>query len=75
MSNGLVEGKSHGTGTVKVTIKDVYGNTAEDTIEVTVLNRIPLSCTVSYNPASTTNQNVIATLTGCNKAVTVTNNG
>lgn len=60
---------------MKVTIKDVYGNIAEDTIQVTVLDRIPLSCTINYNPSGNTNQNVIATLTGCNKSVTVTNNG
>jgi hypothetical protein len=73
VTNGQIEGKSHGTGTIKVSIKDVYGNTAEDTIQVTVLNRIPLSCTISYNRGSNTNQNVTATLTGCNKQVTVTN--
>jgi hypothetical protein len=74
VTNGQIEGKSHGTGTIKVTIKDVYGNIAEDTVQVTVLNRIPLSCTINYNPSGNTNQNVTATLTGCNKAVTVTNN-
>jgi hypothetical protein len=73
-NSGQIEGKSHGTGTIKVTIKDVYGNTTGATIQVTVLNRIPLSCTINYNPSGNTNQNVTATLTGCNKAVTVTNN-
>jgi hypothetical protein len=30
---------------------------------------------VSYDPSNNTNQNVTATLTGCNKPITVTNNG
>jgi hypothetical protein len=33
-----------------------------------------LNCNVGYLPASATNQNVTATLTGCNKTPTVTNN-
>jgi hypothetical protein len=74
-TNGLLEGKSHGTGTVTVTIKDMYGNTAQASIDVTVQNKIPLTCDITYQPNGATNQDVVATLTGCNKPITVTNNG
>jgi hypothetical protein len=74
-TGATLEGKSHGTGTVTVTIKDRYGNTAQAQIIVTVQNKIPLSCSITYQPSTATNQNVLATLTGCNKSITVTNNG
>jgi hypothetical protein len=74
-TGAVIEGKSHGIGTVTITIKDVYGNAAQAAINVTVLNRIPLSCSVQYHPHTATNQDVVASLTGCNKPITVTNNG
>jgi hypothetical protein len=74
-TGATIEGKSHGTGKITFTIKDVYGNTAQAYVDVTVENKIPLSCNITYLPPSATNQNVVATLTGCNKAITVTNNG
>jgi hypothetical protein len=74
-TGATLEGKTHGTGTITFTIKDVYGNTAQATVTVTVQNKIALSCTTTYSPNTNTNQNVIATLTGCNKSITVTNNG
>ncbi|MDR3168947.1 MAG: Ig-like domain-containing protein [Candidatus Peribacteria bacterium] len=70
-TNGLLEGKSHGTATITVTIRDIYGNTAQTTANVTVQNKISLSCELTYQPPVATNQNVTATLTGCNKPITV----
>jgi hypothetical protein len=72
-SNGQLEGKQTGTGKITITIKDQYGNTAQTTKDIVVLNRIPLTCTTTYAPDTNTNQNVIATLTGCNKPITITN--
>jgi membrane protease subunit (stomatin/prohibitin family) len=74
-TNGLLEGKSHGTATITVTIRDIYGNTAQATATVTVQNKISLTCNLTYQPTGRTNQNVTATLTGCNKPITITNNG
>ena len=34
-----------------------------------------MSCAISYDIEGNTNQDVVASLTGCNKSVTVTNNG
>ena len=33
------------------------------------------TCSVTYNPATNTNTDVLATLTGCSESITVTNNG
>jgi hypothetical protein len=53
----------------------MYGNIAQASVNITVLNRIPVVCMINYTPATFTNQNVVATLAGCNKPITVTNNG
>jgi hypothetical protein len=74
-STGLVEGKTQGTATITLTIKDLRGNTKTTTALITVENKIPLSCEVDYTPSTNTNTNVVATLTNCNKPITVTNTG
>jgi hypothetical protein len=74
-TGATLEGISHGTGIITLTIKDTYGNIAQAYVDVTVQNKIPLTCSIDYLPSSATNQNVVATLTGCNKPITVTNNG
>jgi hypothetical protein len=73
-STGLVEGKQAGTATITLTIKDLRGNTKSTTAAITVENKIPLSCSIDYNPNANTNTNVVATLMNCNKPITVTNN-
>jgi hypothetical protein len=72
-TGATLQGKSHGTGIITFIIKDVYGNTVQAAVNVTVQNKIPLSCNITYQPNTATNQNVITTLTGCNKPITVTN--
>jgi hypothetical protein len=74
-TTGQLEGKVHGTAVVTLTIKDLYGNTAQTSINVTVQNKIPVTCDIEYHPSTATNQQVVATLTGCNKSITVTNTG
>ncbi|MDR0607292.1 MAG: Ig-like domain-containing protein [Candidatus Peribacteria bacterium] len=73
-TTGRVEGKQAGTTTLTLTIKDLWGTTQTATTILTVENKIPLRCTIDYNPNSNTNGNVVATLTNCNKVITVTNN-
>jgi uncharacterized protein YjdB len=70
-ATGLVEGKQDGIATITFTAKDIRGNTQQATATITVENKIPLSCSVDYSPSNNTNTNVIATLTGCNKTITV----
>jgi hypothetical protein len=74
-ATGRVEGKQAGTATITLTIKDLRGNTETTTVTIIIENKIPLNCSIDYNPAANTNTNVVATLTNCNKPLTVTNNG
>jgi hypothetical protein len=62
-TGAVLEGKTYGTGIITFTIKDVYGNTAQTTINVTVQNKIKPTCSITYQPNTATNQNVVATLT------------
>ena len=41
---------------------------------MTWIDKTAVSCSVEYSPETASNQDVLASLTGCNKAVTVTNN-
>jgi hypothetical protein len=71
-ATGLVEGKQSGTANITLTIRDLWGNTTTATATIHVENKIPVSCDIAYNPGTNTNGNVVATLTNCNKAITVT---
>jgi hypothetical protein len=74
-ANGLLVGISYLTAMITVMIRDVYGNIAQATTNVIVQDKIPLSCDITYQPATVTNQNVVATLIACIKTINVTNNG
>ena len=62
------------TGTYTFTYRDEAGNTGSNTATVTRIDRIPPTCDVQYSTTSPTNQSVVATLTGCSKAVRVDGN-
>jgi len=61
-------------GTYEFEFTDLLGNTGSITAEVTRIDKDPVTCTITYDPAGKTNQDVTATLTGCNKEITITNN-
>jgi len=61
-------------GTYEFEFTDLLGNTGSITAEVTRIDKDPVTCTITYDPTGKTNQDVTATLTGCNKEITITNN-
>jgi len=63
-----------GNGEFTFEYEDDYGNTGSKTINISTIDKAPVTCSVTYSPATNTNQDVVATLTGCNKDIEVTNN-
>ena len=68
MSGGLCT--FTGNGNFSFTFSDVYGNQGSETALVSRIDKTPPSCSVSYNPATNTNQDVVATLVSCSEAIT-----
>jgi hypothetical protein len=52
--------------------EDSYGNTGSSVATVDWIDRIPPTCTVTYTPDTNTNQDVVASLTGCSETITGT---
>ncbi|MDR2541319.1 MAG: hypothetical protein LBD11_06230 [Candidatus Peribacteria bacterium] len=59
-----------GDGSFTFEFVDQYGNTGSETATVTRIDKTAPTCTIDYNPSTNTNQDVIATLTGCSETVT-----
>lgn len=72
--DGTIRAETVGSTTITVTIKDKDGHTASKTVTVNVKDTIPVQCDITYSSSRITNQPVTATLTNCNKPITVTNN-
>jgi hypothetical protein len=64
-----------GNGSYAFNFQDLAGNTAVVTGTVTWIDTTPVTGSISYVPATATNQNVVATLSLNKTGVTVTNNG
>ena len=64
-----------GNGNYTFEFTDLLGNPGSTVATVSWIDKSAVSCAISYDIESNTNQDVVASLTGCNKSVTVTNNG
>jgi hypothetical protein len=54
------------------TYHDDYGNQGNETAIVTRIDKTAPTCSVTYNPSTDTNQDVVANLTNCSETITGT---
>ncbi|MFA6256572.1 MAG: immunoglobulin-like domain-containing protein, partial [Candidatus Absconditabacterales bacterium] len=74
-NNGGLSGHTFtGNGSFIFEFEDAVGNTGSTTATVTWIDKTAPTGTISYNPATATSGNVIATLSG-SEAIIITNNG
>jgi len=59
-----------GNGAFTFSYEDNNGNTGATTATVTRIDRTVPTATITYNPATITNQDVQATITGFSEAIT-----
>jgi hypothetical protein len=64
-----------GNTTLSVQVQDFAGNSTGTTVTINNIDSTLPFCNVSYHITGSTNQDVLATLTGCTPHLTLTNTG